>query len=78
MTKPIVKKLICYKPLYVIQRVNFLASADIWLQLPACMLLLIDLALFTHKVFLFSISLLFVNKYHYFVYKHISRFYFEV
>ena len=69
---------IWYKLLHVIQGVensfgkvyNFLASADIRVFGHTClltMLLLISLALFTPQVFLFSISLLFVNKYYYFV-----------
>ena len=59
MTKPIIVVKICYKLLYVIQVVkkilisNFLASS-FWSHLFA-MLLLIGLALFTPKVFLFSI-----------------------
>ena len=73
MTKPIVK--ICYELLHVIQGVKSIFDKvtswpqliSPWSHLPACMLLLIGLALFTPKVFLFSISLLFVNKYHYFV-----------
>ena len=73
VTKPIVK--IWYKLLYVIQGVksifNFLASADIKAFgrtcMPACVLLLIGLGLFYTQGVLLSISLLFVNKYHYFV-----------
>ena len=47
-----------------------MASADIKRFGRAClfaMLLLIALHFFTPQVFLFSISLLFVNKYHYFI-----------
>ena len=70
MTKPIMKNI-----LYVIQGVKsfFITS---WPQLiskllvaPACLHVASDrpCTFFTPKVFLFSISLLFVNKYHYFV-----------
>ena len=72
MTEPIIFVKMYYKPLYVIQGVksNFLASADIKPFGRTCLftlLLLLALYFFTPKVFLFSISLLFVNKYHYFV-----------
>ena len=59
MTKPIVK--ICYKLLYVILGVkSTFDEVTSWPQLiskllPACTLFLIDLTLFTPKVFLFSI-----------------------
>ena len=68
MTKPIIVVKICYKLLYVIQVdkrfliSNFLASTDIkgfGRTYLFAMLLLIGLAFFTSKVFLFSISLLF-------------------
>ena len=75
MTKPIVK--ICYKLLHVIQGVkSIFDKVTSWPQLiwkllvaPACFLAASDWprTFFTPKVFLFSISLLFVNKYHYFV-----------
>ena len=68
MTKPIIVVKIYYKLLYVIQVVkrflisDFLASTDIKVfgrTYLFTMLLLIGLALFTPRVFLFSISLLF-------------------
>ena len=61
VTKPIIVVKICYKLLYVIQVVlisNFLVSADIKVfgrTYLFTMLLLIDLALFIPRVFLFSI-----------------------
>ena len=64
---------LCYKLLYVIQGVEnsfFLASTDIRVFGRTSlfeMLLPIGFALFIPQVFLFSISLLFVNKYYYFV-----------
>ena len=81
MTKPIVK--ICYELLHVIQGVkSIFDKVTSWPQLiskllvaPACLHVASDWprTFFIPKVFLFSISLLFVNKYHYFV----SRCYFE-
>ena len=75
MTKPIVK--ICYKLLHVIQGVkSIFDKVTSWPQLiskllvaPACLHVASDwpCTFFTPKVFLFSISLLFANKYHYFV-----------
>ena len=72
MTKPIVK--ICYKLLYVILGVkNIFDEVTSWPQLiskllvaSACLYTASDWprTFFTPKVFLFSISLLFVNKYH--------------
>ena len=77
MTKPIIFVKICYKLLYVIKGIeNSFGKKTSWPQLiirvfgrtcHLAMLLLIDLALFTSQVFLFSISLLFVSKYYYFV-----------
>ena len=71
VTKPIVK--IYYKPLHVIQGVkNIFDKVASWPQLiskllvtPACFLAASDWprTFFTPKVFLFSTSLLFVNKY---------------
>ena len=67
MTKSIILVKICYKLLYVIQGVknifNFLASADVKVFGRTClfaMLLLIGLALFISRVFLFSIVILWV------------------
>ena len=75
MTKPIVK--ICYELLHVIQGVeSIFDKVTSWPQLilkllvaPTCLHVASDWprTFFTPKVFLFSISLLFVNKYHYFV-----------
>ena len=75
VTKPIVK--ICYKLLYVILGVkSIFDEVPSWPQLiskllvvSACLHAASDWprTFFTPKVFLFSISLLFVNKYHYFV-----------
>ena len=74
MTKPIVK--ICYKLLYIILGVkSIFDEVTSWPQriskllvASACLHAASDLprTFFTPKVFLFSISLLFVNKYHYF------------
>ena len=76
MTKPIVK--MCYKLLHVIQGVKSILIKRLtsWPQLiskllvaPAYLHVASDWprTFFTPKVVLFSISLLFVNKYHYFV-----------
>ena len=75
VTKPIVK--ICYKLLYIILGVkSIFDEVTSWPQLiskllvaSACLHAASDWprTFFTPKVFLFSISLLFVNKYHYFV-----------
>ena len=78
MTKPIILVKICYELLYVIQGVeNSFGKITSWPQLISkllvgctylfAMLLLIGLALFYTPGVLFSISLLFVNKYYYFV-----------
>ena len=69
VTKPIILVKICYN-IVCHSRSNLLALADIKPFGRAylfAMLLLIGPALFTPQVFLFSISLLFVNKYHYFM-----------
>ena len=71
VTKLIILVIIYYKLLYVIQgvensfgKVTSYVFGCTWLF---AMLLLIGFALFKPQMFLFSISILFVNKYHYFV-----------
>ena len=73
VTKPIILVKICYKLLYVIQGIeNSFDKVTSWLQLiseflvaPACLHVASDWPrTFLHpRCFLFSISLLFVNKY---------------